>query len=208
MTTTAKTDVVNAAMAHMGEPPFETIAPAIPSAALVKVLGQLEGRAGTELHALSRHPWLCALSYASLSPSLTIPANWKWAYAFALPATFVKMWAVNPYAADPEPYSVESYVDGEGAVSWCVRANVAALDVAFTEQKPFEAYSPDLCNYIGFKLAARTAGPLKGDYDGARRLEADAERALGEAVTGEAGQHHDDQALAPGGFAALRAAAG
>lgn len=203
MTTTARQEVVNAAMAHLGEPGFDDITEDPPGAALAKVLAQLDGRAGVEMWALARQPWLCALSYLSLSPAVSPPANWKWANLFILPDTFVKMWHL-----DGEGVAFEVGTETiSGAVKKVVRANEAALDVCFTERKAFEAYTPDLCNVMAFMLASRTAGPLKSDYEAARRLKADAEDALAMALTGEAGQHADQEPMFTAGFAALRSTA-
>lgn len=202
MSLTAKAELVNTAMAHLGEPAFATIATDPPGAALAKVLGQLDGRAGVELAALSRHPWLCALQFASLSAAARA-GNHKWAKVFDLPSTFVKMWAVE---GDNTAYLVGSEVVS-GVARKVVWANVAALDVVFTEQRDFEAYTPDLLNYMAYALASRTAGPLKNDYEGAARLKREAEVALLAAMMGEAGQWREDEALVPFIFAALRAQA-
>ncbi|PZQ63355.1 MAG: hypothetical protein DI570_09185 [Phenylobacterium zucineum] len=206
MTTTAKQQVVNAAMAHLGEPGFSDITQDPPSAALAKVLGQLDGKAGAEFYALSRHPWLCAMSYATLPPTNDVPANWKWSRHFLLPDTAVKLWAIDGLAQDT-PYELGTASVG-GQERQVIRCNLDALNVAYIERKPFEAYSADLCNYIAYLLASRTAGPLKSDQEGAVRLKREAEAALAEAKTGEAGQHHDAEALFGGGLADLRRLAG
>lgn len=209
MATTAKQEVVNAAMAHLGEPPFDDITQDPPGARLQKVLGQLEGRAGVEAWALGRHPWLCALSYLTLAPvAVSDPpdpavTNWKWGYTFVLPDTFVRMWEVDGCGA----YEVGSAVIG-GQAKKVVRANASSLNVAFTEARPFEAYTTDLCNVIALMLASRSAGPLKSDYEAAARLSKQADAAVAEAMTGEANQHMGAYPVAASVFAALRAQAG
>ncbi|ODT88109.1 hypothetical protein [Phenylobacterium sp. SCN 70-31] len=198
---TVKQEVVNAAMAHMGEPGFEDIGQDPPSAALVKVLAQLDGRAGAERRALSRHPWLCALSYLTLAPVSPAPTNWKWANAFLLPQTAVKVWEVD---GPPDlAYEIGTETVG-GSERSVIRANVGSLRVSFSEVKPYEAYSADLCNYIAFLLASRAIGPLKSDYEGAARLKKDAEAAALEAMSGEAGQHGGEDPRLASGLADLR----
>jgi hypothetical protein len=188
MTLTAKTQTVNTAMAHLGEPAFAAIDTDPPGSALAKVLGQLEGPAGVEAWALSRHPWLCALTYATLAPDGTITGNWKWTNAFLLPTTFARLWTVD---GEDVPFELGSAVvsTAERRVIW---SNEASLNVAFAEVKPYEAYSPDLCGLIALKLAARTAGPLKSDAALAAKLDDRATAALLEAQGGEAGQFCDD----------------
>lgn len=205
MTTTAKTDLVNKAMAHLGEPAFTTIDTDPPGAALAKVLGQLDGRFGAERIALARHPWLCALSYASLSAISPTVSNWKWQYGFLLPDTFVKMWVVD---GDDQPFEVGT-LEISTVIKNVVWANVAALDVCYTEQKGFEAYTPDFGEYMALLLASKTAGPLKSDYEAARRLAKEAGDQALLAMSGEAGQYKDqDEDLTfAGGFAAIRASA-
>jgi hypothetical protein len=203
MTLTAKNEVINTAMAHLGEPGFSAIDTDPPGAALAKVLGQLDGRAGVEQFALSRHPWLCALSYTTLAPAVSPPTNWKWKNLFILPDTFVKMWVVD---GDDVPFEVGTEVISS-AVKKVVRCDEAALRIAFSERKAWEAYSPDLCNYMALLLAARTAGPLKNDYDGAARLTRQADEALQMAMGGEAGQYLEPEVMFASGFAALRASA-
>jgi hypothetical protein len=204
MSLTAKHQVINAAMAHMGEPGFESILTDPPGATLSKVLGQLDGVAGVEQFALSRHPWLCALRYATLAPVSSPPANWKWSRLFQLPDTFVKLWVLD--GADiPYEVGTETFGSPSPALRKVIRCNEASIRVAYTERLAYEAYTPDLCNYIALELAGRTMGPLKSDYEGAARLRQAAEAALAAAESGEAGQHADEEGLVTAGLNELRA---
>lgn len=200
---TAKNEVINTAMAHLGEPGFTSIDTDPPGAALAKVLGQLDGRAGVEQFALSRHPWLCALSYATLAPVTTPPANWNWSKLFVLPDTFVKMWVLD---GEDVPFEVGTEVISS-QVKKVVRCDEASINICFSERKDYEAYTPDLANYMALLLASRTAGPLKSDYDGAKRLAALASDALMDAMRGEAGQYAEQAVMFSSGFAVLRAQA-
>lgn len=197
---TVKQEVVNAAMAHLGEPPFEDIAEDPASATLAKVLAQLEGKAGAERQALSRHPWLCALTYATLTPIAPAPTNWKWANAFLLPATFVKLWEVDGLDV---PFEVGTR-DVSGTIQTVIWSDRTSLKVSYTEAKDYDAYSPDLCAYLALLLASRTAGPLKSDYQLADRLRVQARDALIDAQTGEAGQHFAQETPMAGGLANVR----
>lgn len=204
MSDAIKLEVVNAAMAHLGEPPFESLEPAGPDARLQKVLGQLDGRLGAFLTALARHPWLCMLTYATLAPAARA-GSWQWDKVFDLPDSFVKLWRLDALADEPFEVGTELV---EGAIRKVLRANLASVNVAFTEAKAYEAITPDLAHYMGLELAARTAGPLQGDRQLAARLREEAKTALAEAAGGEAGQSRDPDPPFAGGFAGLRAQAG
>lgn len=203
MTLTAKTELVNAAMAHLGEAPFETIDDDPPGARLAKVLGQLDGRAGVETWALSRRPWLCALRYATLSPTDDVTPPWRFDNAFLLPTTTVGLWLVEDSPA---------YHAGTALVSGSMRkviySSEASLNVAYVEQLDFEAYTPDLLNVMAWELAARTAGPLQNATEGLiLRLQKKARDALMEAMSGEFGGFEDPDPFISG-FAELRISAG
>lgn len=190
MTLTAKTQVINTAMAHLGEPGFDAIDADPPGAALAKVLGQLDGPAGVEAWALRRHPWLCALTYATLAPEGTFAGHWKWTYRFLLPATFARLWVLD---GDNVPFEVGPAIVS-GQERRAVYCNESSIDVCYAETRDYEAYTSDLCNLIAWKLAARTAGPLKSDAALGAKCEEQAARALGEAMGGEAGEFRDDDA--------------
>lgn len=200
MTLTAKNELINNAMAHLGEPGFTAVDTDPPGAALAKVLGQLDGPGGARRTALAQHPWLFSLRYAALSPAAR-NGNWKWSKVFDLPATFVKMWHVE---GDDVAFEVGTELVS-GQMKRVIRSDEAALNVCYAEDVPYEADDPQFSNYLGLLLAARTAGPLKSDYDGAKRLAMAAKDALFEAMGGEAGQHRDQEALFSSGFAELRA---
>jgi hypothetical protein len=203
MTETAKQSVVNAAMAHLGEPTFADITADPPDAALAKVLAQLEGPAGVEAWALSRHPWLVALTYVTLPPISPKPTNWKWANAFLLPVTFVKLWELDGFAFET-PYEIGTETVS-GQVRAVLRCDLSSVSIAYTEKKGYDAYAknPDLMNAMALELAARSAGPLKSDYEAAARLKKLANEAMLEAMSGEAGQHQPLETL-HGGLSSLR----
>lgn len=203
MTLTAKTELVNAAMAHLGEAPFATIDDDPPGARLAKVLGQLDGRAGVEMWALSRRPWLCALRYATLSPSEDVATIWRFDNAFLLPVTAVGLWLVEDGPAYHQATALVS-----AAMRKVIYSSETSLNVAYVEQLDFEAYTPDLLNVMAWELAARTAGPLQNATEGIiLRLQRKAREALAEAMSGEFGGFEDADPFVSG-FAELRISAG
>lgn len=202
MTLTAKNELINNAMAHLGEPGFTSVDTDPPGAALAKVLGQLDGPAGARRAALAAHPWLFALRYASLSPAVRA-GSWAWTKVFDLPDTFVKLWTVSGDVAFEVGTEVVS-----SAIKKVIRSNEAALDVCYAEDVAYEADTPQFSNYLALLLASRTAGPLKSDYDGAKRLAGQADTALAIAMAGEAGQYADDLPMIGTPLSDLRLSAG
>jgi hypothetical protein len=203
MTATAKTELVNTAMAHLGEPAFADITQDPPSAALAKVLAQLNGRAGVEQWAIARHSWLCCQTYATLTAAARA-GNWRWPKVFDLPATAVKLYMVDGEGIE--------YEVGTDVVSSVVKPVIwsteASLDVCYAEAKGFEAYSPDLLNVMAWELASRCAGPLQNDGAKAVKLHQNAIEALAMAQSGEAGQWGGEDPAIPSTFASLRLSAG
>lgn len=184
MTADAKTAVVNAAMAHLGEAPFDSITADPQPPKLTKALGQLDGPAGVEMWALSRHPWLCALAYQQLSPTPNL-SDWKWPYYFVLPDSFVKLFGCSAGAFEMGRANVG------GAWKKVLRCADASVNVSFTENRDFEAYDPDVCNFMAFELAARCAGPIQDDGQKAEALHGKALEMLAWAESGEANQHRE-----------------
>lgn len=198
MTDTAKTALANNALAHLGEDRIDDITLDPPSPRIAKILGQLDGPAGVHAWAIKRHPWLCALTYQTLSPTPDL-SNWKWLYVFALPDTFSRLWECTSSS-----FQVGTLTDGAGATIKVVFSNDATLDVAYTELRPFEAYDTDVAAVIAYELASRTAGPIKNDYELAARLHEKAKEAIDMAQGAEAGQHGSDQAMVPSVLAQAR----
>lgn len=204
MTDTVKQQLINTALAHLGEPGFDDIDADPQPEKLFKTLAQLDGAAGVKAKALERHPWFCALAYAELEPAERA-GNWRWPYVFDLPADFAKLWMVQGTAL---PY--ERGVDiVSGATKAVIRAQTAGpLQVAYTFAAPYEALSAMLLNAMSFDLAARVAGPVQEDRRKGRDLKAEAEMAYAQAVSNEAADFGGEDPLITSTFAQLRASAG
>lgn len=199
MSSAAKTSLVNSILAHLGEIEVTSLELDPPPARLTKVLAQLDGDAGSELWMLARHPWLTALSYSTLQATVRA-GNWKWQFVFDLPDSYVKLWTCSADA-----YEAGTEVLDTGAVKKVIRANVASLDVAYTERKGFEAYGADILHAMALYTAGRVAGPLQDNYAKGAALKKEGLDAIASAKTGEANQQFGDCPPMPSGLATLRA---
>jgi hypothetical protein len=112
---------------------------------------------------LELHAWSFATHRVQLA-QLEVPA-WNWTYAYAKPASCIKVLAVLPYAADSnavsEDYEMESAADGAGII----RTNVENATCRYIRQSTDTAkFSPLLVESISRLLASYLAGPVvKGD---------------------------------------------
>lgn len=204
MPDTVKQQLINTALAHLGEPGFDDIDADPQPEKLFKTLAQLDGAAGVKAAALERHPWFCALAYAELEPAERA-GNWRWPYVFDLPGDFAKLWMVD----GPElPY--ERGVDiVSGATKAVIRAQTTGpLQVAYTFDAPYEALSAMLLKAMSFDLAARVAGPVQEDRRKGRDLTKEAEVAYAQAASSEAADFGGEDPLMTSTFAQLRASAG
>lgn len=199
----AKLELVNAALAHLGEPGFTSLDVDPPPPKLAKALAQLDGAVGVYRVGLARHPWLCALTYKEL-PAASRAGTWKHATVYDLPSDLVKVWEIDgdlPYEVGVETV--------EGQEKKVLRTNATgALKIAYTAEKPHEAMTPEVLAFMAYELAARLAGPIQSNARLGLELAKKAEVKLREAQDGEVGQHWQDDEVAPSGFAALRALAG
>ncbi len=152
----SKTDLVNLALAHMGEESFDSIALDPPPPKLAKILGQYEDAVDWVLR---RHPWLCTLEYLSLTLS-NQAGNWKFPYIYELPKGSIRVWEVKAACK----YSVGTLLDEDGAVRHVLFATASTtVNVAVGVRRPPEAFNPDVYTAASYELAARAAGPITND---------------------------------------------
>lgn len=197
----AKLNLINAALAHLGEPGFASLDldPLPPK--LTKVLAQLDGPAGVYEWVLARHPWLCALEYETL-PAANRGGNWMFATVFDLPQGFVKLWTVEGCG----PYEIGTATVG-GQERKVLRTDSGGpVNIGYTKAKAHEAMSADVLAAMAFELAGRCAGPVAANAKLGLELRKEAGIKLREAMDGEAGQHGGSDPVAPSGFERLRRA--
>lgn len=200
MTVTAKTKVINVALAHLGEPGFDDIEVSPTPPKLAKVLQQIDL---AEEWVLRRHNWLCALTYASLDPS-TASGNWKYPYVYDLPASYIRMCEVNTFGA----HQVITQTVGDVTTRVLLHSSAGPVNIAYVERKNWEAYDSDLCNVIGYELASRCAGPIQEDEAKAEKFRRKALEMLGYAMSAEHGEEGDQDPVISSPYLALRRSAG
>ena len=198
MPITAKSKVINAALAHLGEPGYDDIevAPAPPK--LAKALAQIEF---VQDWVLRRHPWVCTLVYASIERA-NRAGNWKYPYVFELPATALRVWEI----ADSIKWVRGSETVGlaEKIVIWTDSA--WPLDLSYVDRKTWESYDADVTNVMAYELASRLAGPIQDDAMLAARLHKSALEMLALAQGADGTEEGGQDPIFPSGFAQLRRA--
>lgn len=198
MPITAKSKVINAALAHLGEPGYDDIeaAPAPPK--LAKALAQIEF---VQDWVLRRHPWVCTLVYASLARA-DRPGNWKYPNMFELPASAVRVWEVA--SGGKWVKGSETVGGAEKIVIWAETAG--PLDLSYVDRKTWESYDADVTNVMAYELAARLAGPIQDNAMLSAHLHKAALELLALAQGAEGGEEGGQDVIFQSNFAALRQA--
>lgn len=181
-----KRSLINLALGHLGEPPVsaEQLAADPPEPNVQKALVQYDQAADT---AQASAPWLCCLKWETLDVEDTVAPEPDTVSAYLLPDGALHVWAVDL----PEDAVWRQAVDvGEDdSVRKVVRTDqTGSLTLAYTRRIPIAGWDPLLADAFGYQLAARLAGPIKGDETLGDRRQAQAEVAYAKARGGEAGR--------------------
>lgn len=180
-----KRSLINLALGHLGEPPVsaEQLAADPPEPNVEKALVQYDQAADT---AQASAPWLCCLKWATLDVEDTVEAEPDTVSAYLLPDDALHVWTVDLPEDAVWRQAVE--VDGE-AVRKVVRTDqTGALTLAYTRRTPIAGWDPLLADAFGYQLAARLAGPIKGDIRLGATMQQLADVAYTRARGGEAGR--------------------
>lgn len=220
----AQVSMMNRALFQLGNEPVPDLSDAslAQSNAAVKILRIMDDSREVVLH---RHGWCCALTYATLSPMATPPANFRYAAAFQCPGDFVRIWEVaNPFddganvsvvppgdvylSPDPDFYPEERWqlntIDtSQGAQSVILTADaLSSLNICYVRLASWGALDPHLRDAIAFDMAARAGFSVGGVDPG--KLEKAAEAKILAAISVDATQEGGQPPYAPSIPAALR----
>lgn len=220
----AQVSMMNRALFQLGNEPVADLSDAslAQSNAAVKILRIMDDSRDVVLH---RHGWCCALTYVTLAPMATPPANFRYAAAFQCPGDFVRVWEVaNPFddgtqvsvvppqdyfmTPDPNFYPEERWqlvtVDtDQGAQSMILTADALdTLNLCYVRRAGWGALDPHLRDAIAFDMAARAGFSVGGMDPG--KLEKAAETKILAAISVDATQEGGQPILAPSIPAALR----
>lgn len=202
-------DILNDALAHLGEEATNSLDPANASAAVRKVLRFMQ-RARDAV--LERHGWTDALEYVTL-PRADEPGDWKYLYRFGLPGDALRVWTVFISGTDIEPkwlqgtrVKLANGAPSEGRVIRC--DSEGPLDVAYVRRIGWSVIPTYLVNPIALQLAALACQPINGSVERAKELQALADVAIASAKGIDGTLQGGEDPLLPSHLAAIRAAAG
>lgn len=176
---TSRTEIANRALDAIGADAIGSINDATKPA-------QLCNRLFTPLllSLLRRHPWNCCRARAVL-PALTTPPAWGFAYAYQLPADYVRMTRLN--VTDPTtPYKVEA-----GMMLTDISAPVGIGYIARVDDPG--RYDPLLTDALVLAMARDLAKPIANDTTLRAQLSKDFDAALRDARSADSAEGTPDQ---------------
>lgn len=198
----AATKIVNAALVQLGEDTVASIDPDPAPSRLVKILPHLQPAIDA---VLKRYGWLCALEYATLTPSGLAPANWRFPFAYVMPEGGLRFWTVER-ATGWERGVWEN--PATGAVQTILRAiEGGPVNVAYVKRRAADALDANVSDAVAFELAARACRPMNGSAERALELRRIADQALMTAMSADGQDAKADEAMFGDRVAWLRATA-
>ncbi len=194
----ARLGAANLALAHLGEPPVETLALDDTSEMARKLLPFLD--MARDL-VLGRHGWRRALAYVTLEDSGEA-GDWRFPYVLHLPGDALRVWRVDPAQGGADWEAGTRALEGEERL--VVRSSAASLNVAYVRRLGWDGLPERLIEPIAALAASRTAGAGQGDPGKAQALAREYEKALAAAVTADGTEAGGGSLLVEGRLAAAR----
>lgn len=183
----ALTNLINEALAHLGEDPIDDAAADPAPARLRKLSAHIQPAIDA---VLSRHGWLCALEYLTLSPSADVPGNWQFAHAYVAPEGALKFWTVARSTA----WERGVFVAADQSARKIVRAvEPGPLNVACIVRRPVHAIDRHVLDAIALEIAARAAEPINGSSERGDKLTRAATQAILSAMGVDGSDSRADQ---------------
>jgi hypothetical protein len=193
--------VLNQALAHLGEPSQDNLAPGTLREASRKVLYHLPQALDA---VLERDGWLLARSYVTLTAAARA-GNFKYGYSYDLPADFVRVW--TNASGWGGPWELGSFTDEVGATRKVIWARTAGpINLCYIRRLPFEALSAGMVDAVSLDAAARACQPVNGSVERAQQLRSKAEQAIMLAMGADGVQDGDQDVPISDPLADLRGA--
>ena len=199
--TDARTDLINRALAYLGEDPVLSASEDPAPERLRKLSPQVDPAIDA---VLKRHGWHCALEYVTLNPSPDVPVNWRWPAAYVAPEGFLRAWAVQRLTA----WERGRYVRADGATLDIIRAAEGGpLNLAYVARRRPEALDSHLIDAIALEVAARACEPMNGSRERGDQLRRATTEAVLSAIGADGGDGRSDVGPIPDRVADLRSTA-
>jgi hypothetical protein len=197
----AATQLINQALAHMGEDPVNDLGADPAPERLRKVLPWFHS--GIEA-VLKRHGWHCALEYVTLSPGADAPANWRWPVSYVVPEGCLRLWRVERATA----WERGRWIREDGAVLEVIRAAEGGpLNLAYVAKRRPEAIDSHVIDAIALEIAARACETISGSEERGDKLRRLARDALLSAIGLDGADGRNDEGPVPDRVADLRGTA-
>lgn len=198
----AATKIVNAALVQLGEDTVASVDPDPAPSRLVKILPHLQPAIDA---VLKRYGWLCALEYATLTPSGLVPANWRFTYHYVMPEGGLRFWTVDRLTGWERGVWEHP---ATGAAQTVLRAiEGGEMKVAYVKRRSADALDANVADAVAFELAARACRPMNGSAERALELRRIAGEALAAAMSADGQDAKADEAMFADRMADLRASA-
>lgn len=195
--------MVNGALVQLGEETVATLTGDPPPARVVKILPHLQPAIRA---VLKRYGFLCALDYATLSPSLDVPGNWRFPVHYVMPEGGLRLWTVERISGWERGVWVRP-TDGAGLT--VIRAKEdGLLNVAYVVERAADMLDANVEDAVTFELAARACRPMNGSMERALELKKIANDAVMTAIAADGQDAKADDEMITDRLAALRASAG
>lgn len=192
----AATRIVNAALVQLGEDPVASVEGDPLPGRLVKILPHLQPAIDA---VLVTYGWLCALEYATLTPSPTITGNWKYPHHYLAPEGALRFWTIE---------RLTGWERGTWENQPVLRAvEGGTLNVAYVKRRDADALDANVGDAVAFELAARACQSLNGSVELALRLRKIADDAILKAQGVDGQDWKASEEMLPDRLAGLRAQA-
>ena len=200
--TEAATAVVNAALVHLGEDTVASIEADPAPSRIVKIMPHLRPAIRA---VLKRYGFLCALEYATLTPSADVPGNWRFPVHYVMPEGGLRLWTVERLTGWERGVWVRP---SDQAGLTVIRAKQGGpLDVAYVTERAPDFLDANVADAVAFELAARACRPMNGSVERALELRKIADEAILTAIAADGQDAKADEEMITDRVAALRASA-
>lgn len=193
--------IVTGALVQLGEDPVTSIDLDPAPSRLTKILPHLQPAIDA---VLVKYGWLCALEYATLTPSSLVPANWRFPYHYVMPEGGLRFWTVDRITG----WERGLWEKEGGAVQPVLRAiEGGEINVAYVKRRSADALDANVRDAVIFELAARACRPMNGSTERALELRRLADQAVITAQGTDGQDAKADDVMFEDRMASLRASA-
>lgn len=180
------TRIITGALVQLGEDAVTSIDLDPAPSRLVKILPHLQDAIDA---VLVKYGWLCALEYATLTPSALIPANWRFPVHYVVPEGGLRFWEVSRVSGWERGVWQDPVTKATQAV---LRATQGGeIHVSYVKRRKADALDANVRDAVVFELAARACRSMNGSVERALELRRLADAAV---ITAQATDGQDARA--------------